>query len=163
MNSGRRGYDVAIFQIALRAVFIGDDAACLADHQCPGGAIPRLQFPLPEAIETAGRDVGQVQGSRPGVADSRALRAQTRQAGQMIVQVTYTPEWEAGGQKRTAQFPTLIHGEGFKDPRAAAAPVARSANPLVIPFSPQVFSPEDSGLLGRIPTKCRRATQQSGV
>ena len=63
------------------SVEVGHFAACLHDHERAGRGVPRVQFQLPKAIESAGRNVAQVQGRRSGPAD--ALRAE-REPGEMV-------------------------------------------------------------------------------
>src|ERR1700759_5421832 len=68
--------DMAGLQGIIIALNAGDDAAGFADHELPGGDVPRLQIALPVAVEPAGGDEGHVErrGAEPAQARDAFLK-----------------------------------------------------------------------------------------
>src|SRR3569623_1591439 len=73
---GVAGQYVAGFVVVIVAAEIADHAARFLEQQDAGRHVPRLQADLPEAVEPAGGDVGEVERRRSGPADAGRLRQQ---------------------------------------------------------------------------------------
>src|SRR5687768_11340777 len=65
--------------VALEA---GDHAPRLADQDDARGDVPGVDAELPEGVEAAGRDVGEVERARPEPADARDLGRDPVELGQ---------------------------------------------------------------------------------
>src|SRR5687768_11965872 len=72
----RRAGDLAGLEIAALAAQVADQAAGLLDHQRARGHVPRGEAHLPERVEAAAGDVGEVERGCARAPDARALRHQ---------------------------------------------------------------------------------------
>jgi hypothetical protein len=109
-----RREQAAGLQRVFAAVQLGHDAAGFLDEQDSRGHVPGLQVQLPEGIEPAARDVGEVERGGAGAAHSRGLlddRAELRQVG---------VEARAGADRHARADERVIQHVGLADADLAA-------------------------------------------
>jgi hypothetical protein len=122
---------------------VADQTAGLLHQQQPGGDVPVAQPHLPEAIETPGRHVSQIErrGARP--AHARGIGDQRPQRPQVPVQILGIPERNPRTQQGTVEVDAVTH------PNAAIIQQRTSS-----PRGGEEFLPQrivDHGLLQPIP------------
>src|SRR3546814_16182912 len=92
MDGGAAGNELAALDRALAAAEIADETARLAHQQHTGGDVPDIQVGLPETIEAARRNPGEIEARRAEAAnagdfgadggeDAAPLRSEERRVG----------------------------------------------------------------------------------
>src|SRR5216684_701559 len=88
MNEFVAAADRAGLQKILLAVGAADIAARLADQEGAGGDVPGMEAALPERVEAAGRDVGEIDrgaAHAPDIDDARHHRREFRLEPRMLL------------------------------------------------------------------------------
>jgi ABC-type amino acid transport substrate-binding protein len=99
------------------------------DQQHAGGHVPRRQAHLPEAVETAGGHVGQVERGGARAADAGGLLGELLEHRQVGVDVVELAEGEAGADQRLVEAGAARHADAAVVEEGAAA--ARGGEQLV--------------------------------
>src|SRR6516225_10009407 len=103
VNFGRAADDVSSLSV-LRAIERADVSARLLDEQRARGRVPRAQADLPERIDSAGGDVGEVEGRRAGTPHARGLQAHRAQHVEISLEMPCVGAvGEAGGDQRALE------------------------------------------------------------
>src|SRR5919197_6111518 len=79
---------------------IGDDTACLAHEQDPGGHVPRRKYQLPEPVVAPASDVGEVERRRSGPPHARGRAHGGAETTQIVVDLITMLEWKSGTDER---------------------------------------------------------------
>src|SRR5262249_47982840 len=75
----------------------------LLDEQRPGGSIPRLQLPLPEAVDAPRGDPAEIEGGRSGATNAWRAEHQGLEKGQVEVGMLSSVVGETAREQRWGQ------------------------------------------------------------
>lgn len=81
----------------------GDGTARFGDEEDTGGAVPWFEFKFPVAIETAGGDVGEVEGGGAGAAEPLGTEEEGGGLGDVIAGAGVTVVGVASGEEAVAE------------------------------------------------------------
>ena len=122
----RRGYWP--FEHPVAAAKIGDEAARLADQQDAGGDVPEVEILLPEAVEAAGGDPGEIERGRAEAADAGDFRRDRAE------------DFRQAGDDRRARSGMPVAISASARSRRAETRRRRSLSQAPLPFSAQKLS-----------------------
>ena len=120
------GEDLAVGEPGVAAAEIGDEAARLADQHDAGGDVPELEVLLPEAVEAARRDPGEIERGRAEAADAGDFGRDRVEDLVEAAEIAMRLVGDAGGDQRLGE----VAAGGDAQP------------PLVEPGAPALFRPE---------------------
>ena len=120
------GEDLAVGEAGIAAAEIGDEAARLAHQHDAGGDVPELEVLLPEAVEAAGGDPGEIERGRAEAADAGDLGRDRVEDLVEAAEIAMRLVGDAGGDQRFGE----VAAGGDAQP------------PLVEPGAPALFRPE---------------------
>src|SRR3546814_14654683 len=86
MDGGAAGNELAALDRALAAAEIADETARLAHQQHTGGDVPDIQVGLPETIEAARRNPGEIVAVRKSVGSGKSLVVRVGLGGRRLLQ-----------------------------------------------------------------------------
>src|SRR5690242_9998589 len=87
------------------AIEVGDDATGLTDEENAGGDVPWREGHLPEGLEAAAGDVGEVERGGAGAANACRVKHDTREQLQISVRVRIA---RLEGKSRSDESPRRI-------------------------------------------------------
>src|SRR5271154_6990346 len=104
--------DRAGLEVVRLAVSAGDEAASLANQKRAGGEIPGIEAPLPESVEAAGGDIGEIErgATRPAhIDDPLHHRRELGQESRMLRH--FSEMGDPAAEERLRQFAAPRHPE----------------------------------------------------
>src|SRR3546814_2597996 len=96
MDGGAAGNELAALDRALAAAEIADETARLAHQQHTGGDVPDIQVGLPETIEAARRNPGEIEARRAEAANAGDFGADGGEDAAPLRHVAMAHEGNAG-------------------------------------------------------------------
>ena len=103
MNQPVAGHDAVVEDIVVRAVKGRYGPAGLADQQDAGRHIPRFQFQLPEAVQSSGSNIGQIQCGCTGPADAAGSLLKGDEVVKIVGRIAGAIVGETGSQQGVLQ------------------------------------------------------------